>query len=153
MLQQHHATCNSHTFAKSCVSDYNTSALERTKYELRNSGSTSVLVEILWNPFEGSCSRTLYTHSTKAELSIGYKGYIQQFSSLLNPLLTPPTTGRSLLEYNGLPAAPVVIQPDRPAVQRHHAIRIKGPISLPTMGINLHTQLCTTLKHLNNQTL
>jgi hypothetical protein len=153
MHQQHHATCHSHTFVKSCVSDYNTSVPERTKYELRNSGSTSVLVAILWNPSEGTCSITLYTHSTKAELSIGYKGFIQQFSSLLNPLLTPPTTGRSLLEYNGLPAAPVVIQPDRPAVQRHHAIRIKGPISLPTMGINLHTQLCTTLKHLNNQTL
>lgn len=146
MSLPHHITYHSHTFVQACVSDYNTNAPDETQYELRDSGPNSPLVAILRAPVCRAYSRTLYSDSTKAELCIRYKGFVCKHSSVSNPSSTPPTTERSLLEYNGLPAAPVAIQPDTPDVYLHNEIHIKGPTLLSTMMISLDIQLTTTLE-------
>jgi hypothetical protein len=146
MSLPHHTTYHSHTFLQACVFDYNTNAPDETQYELRDSGPNSPLVAILRAPVCRAYSRTLYSDSTKAELCIRYKGFICKLSSVSNPPSTPPTTGRSLLEYNGIPAAPVAIQPDTSDMYLHNEIHIKRPTLLSTVMISLDTQLSTTLE-------
>jgi hypothetical protein len=87
-----------------------------------------------------------------------------KFSSSSNPSSTPPTTiNANLQRLNELSAATVVIQPDRPAMQRcndtmtlitmqrHIDTDIKASIHLPVPTIILNTQLSTRLREPINQ--